>query len=234
MSTAALSLGRAATRRRRLLAAASCGTVAVGAGAAYYHVARGDGAPGPQHTLVGLQRQASFWVRVVPVMFDYYWRFAASSPYVRFQERFGADGSNNRTERLQACNERHAPEILQVMLDLKGLFVKLGQVLSVTALPLPEPYRVRFRTLQDSVPGHEAFATVRTVLERELGLPVEAVFDSLDEAPCGAASIGQAHRGILKETGEEVIVKVCSRCWSTHGEISPVNHIIPHTLAFDI
>ena len=48
--------------------------------------------------------------------------------------------------------DRHAPDILEVMLDLKGLYIKLGQVLSVTALPIPEQYRTLFRTLQSDVP----------------------------------------------------------------------------------
>mmetsp|Transcript_11154 Transcript_11154/g.20922 ORF Transcript_11154/g.20922 Transcript_11154/m.20922 type:complete len:508 (-) Transcript_11154:404-1927(-) len=95
------------------------------------------------------------------------------------------------------------------MLQLGGLYIKLGQVLSVTALPIPDQYREYFRTLQSNVPGSSDFReVVKPTLERELGAPLEELFDSIDELPCGAASIGQAHRATLRSTEEEVIVKV--------------------------
>ena len=72
-------------------------------------------------------------------------------------------------------------------------------MLSVTALPIPEPYRVKFRTLQSDVPGWEEFEeVVRPTLEKEFGRPLEQIFDFVDPIPCGAASIGQAHRARLK------------------------------------
>ena len=56
------------------------------------------------------------------------------------------ESAKDRRKRLDALHEKHAPAVLQVMLDLKGLYVKLGQVLSVTALPMPQVYRQHFRT----------------------------------------------------------------------------------------
>eukprot|EP00985_Skeletonema_marinoi_P016809 scaffold9077_cov92-Skeletonema_marinoi.AAC.2 len=97
------------------------------------------------------------------------------------------------------------------MIQLGGLYIKLGQVLSVTALPIPEKYREYFRTLQSNVPNHEDWVTVvKPTLERELGAPLEDIFESINEIPCGAASIGQAHKATLKcdDARGEVIVKV--------------------------
>lgn len=117
-------------------------------------------------------------------------------------------------------HEVHAPKILDVLLDLKGLYIKVGQVLSVTTLPIPESYRQQFRTLQSDVPGWETFEdTVKPVLEQELGRPVDEVFASIDPEPCGAASIGQAHKAVLRPRsdkegngnsteGEEVVIKI--------------------------
>ena len=94
------------------------------------------------------------------------------------------------------------------MLDLGGLYVKLGQVLSVTALPIPDVYRDLFQTLQSHVPGHEEFeSVVKPTLEKESGRPLEDIFESIDEIPCGAASIGQTHKAKLKESGDDVVVK---------------------------
>ena len=113
---------------------------------------------------------------------------------------------------LDQLHERNAPKIYNIMIQLGGLYIKLGQVLSVTALPIPEKYREYFRTLQSNVPNHEDWVTVvKPTLERELGEPLEDIFESINEIPCGAASIGQAHKATLKcnDAGEEeVIVKV--------------------------
>ena len=49
---------------------------------------------------------------------------------------------------------------------------------------------------------------IRAVVEGELGRPMEEVFSSFSEEPIGCASIGQAHRAVLRETGERVVVKV--------------------------
>jgi hypothetical protein len=223
------SLVGSSSRRRKFLLASSSAVVLVGGttSAAYYTNQH-------PHAFVGLQRQGTFWIRVIPVVWDYYWNFAESSPYVKYQERkarseltgaasthgtANADQSATslqeqrdhlRSIKLQATHEKHALTILQVMLDLKGLFVKLGQVLSVTALPLPEPYRIAFRALQDQVANPEDFATIASILEHEFQRPWQEVFETFEETPVGAASIGQAHCATLKSTGEQVIVKVVS------------------------
>ncbi|KAG7368916.1 ABC1 family-domain containing protein [Nitzschia inconspicua] len=125
--------------------------------------------------------------------------------------------TNDRTAAIyKELHQRNAPRILQIMLELGGLYIKLGQVLSATALPVPSDYRELFRTLQSSVPGHEEFEEViKPTLEKELG-PIDDIFESIEEVPCGSASIGQAHKAILKRhhVGDgsnqeaEVIIKV--------------------------
>jgi predicted unusual protein kinase regulating ubiquinone biosynthesis (AarF/ABC1/UbiB family) len=51
---------------------------------------------------------------------------------------------------------------------------------------------------------------VQRSLRAELGLDASEVFSEFDEAPLGAASIGQVHRAVLapKYGGREVVVKV--------------------------
>jgi hypothetical protein len=217
-----LSVGRRLASPRTVILTTS--VAAIGGGGSYYlgykkeTTSRTVSDEHPISSTVGLKRQLTFWARILPVVADYYWHFASSSPYVKYQEarknknnissEQGRQLTVTRNQRLQDCHQRHAPEILQVILELKGLFIKLGQVLSVSALPVPEPYRVRFRTLQDTVPGHEDFETIQAILEKEFGQPLDNLFERIEENPVGAASIGQAHRAVLKETGEQVIVKV--------------------------
>jgi len=221
----------------------------------------------------GFRRQVKFWSRVFPVVTDYYIQTAQSSPYVKYHkwkaskqyenENASEEIENNnddteterntlspaqrrkRKELLNSLHEKHAPEILEVMLDLKGLYIKLGQVLSVTALPIPEQYRKLFRTLQSDVPGHEEFDTVvKPTLEKEFGRPLDEIFESIDPIPCGAASIGQAHKAILKEepessslsdandndndNGRQVIVKVqyTDAAWKVPADIQCVGDFL--------
>jgi aarF domain-containing kinase len=155
----------------------------------------------------GFRREAQFWRKVFPVVFDYYWKTAASSPrvkYIKWRMNMNEDDdvekvwSETKKDLLKQLHDTHAPDILEVILDLKGLYIKLGQVLSVTALPLPEPYREVFRTLQSDVPGWETFDdVVKPMLEKEFGRPLDQLFEYVDPIPCGAASIGQAHRAKL-------------------------------------
>ncbi len=121
--------------------------------------------------------------------------------------------SESQRKTYQKLHTRNAPKIFSIMLELGGLYIKLGQVLSVTALPVPSDYRKLFRTLQSNVPGHEEFENViKPTLEEAFGGPIEDLFESIDEIPCGAASIGQAHKAKLKgkngEEGADVIIKV--------------------------
>lgn len=85
-------------------------------------------------------------------------------------------------------------------------FVKLGQMLSSRPDLLPEAYVDELSRLQDRVPP-QPWATVREVLESELGRPVEEVFAEIAQEPIAAASVGQVHLARLV-TGEEVVVKV--------------------------
>jgi aarF domain-containing kinase len=149
----------------------------------------------------------------------------------------------NRSVILKELHERNATKVFNSMLDLGGLYIKLGQVLSVTALPVPEEYRVLFRKLQSDVPNTFDFETViRPTLVRELGISsLDEVFESIDAIPCGAASIGQAHRAVLLRRGgglgkEEVIVKVQypNAMWEVPADIECVGDLLKLCVFFGV
>jgi len=199
----------------------------------------------------GMKREIKFWNGVAPVVFDYYWYLAGSSPRVRYEkylaEKSGEDEKTvkeKRRQKVKELHEQHSPGILNVLLELKGLYIKLGQVLSVTTLPVPDSYREKFRSLQSDVPGWEAFdETVKPVLERELGRPVEEIFSWIDPVPCGAASIGQAHKAVLKsrdeagnEKKEEVVIKVQypNAAWQIPADIQCVGDFLKICVFFGV
>lgn len=217
----------------RTIVRATLGATALGGGGLTYSYWQSDANK-------GVRRSAVFWRRVAPVVFDYYWHVSSRSPYVRYQayRKMNVD----KDEILQQLHATHAPDILNVMLELKSLYVKLGQVLSVTMLPIPEPYRKLFRTLQDSVPPVE-FASIQAVIEDELGRPVEDVFEWLDPQPVGAASIGQAHRATLRKNGhqdnqhnKDVILKVQypDSSWQIPADIQCVGDFLKLCVYFGV
>lgn len=62
----------------------------------------------------------------------------------------------------EKTHERNAKRVLNLIIELKGLWVKLGQYLSTRADVLPEAYISLLRQLQDSLPPRP-LEEVRTI-----------------------------------------------------------------------
>ncbi|CAM0909713.1 unnamed protein product [Alopecurus aequalis] len=103
-------------------------------------------------------------------------------------------------------HERNARRVLNLMIELEGLWVKMGQYLSTRADVLPEPYINVLKQLQDSLPPRP-LEEVRGTIEKELGKPMSELFATFDHNPLATASIAQVHRATL-EDGREVVVKI--------------------------
>jgi predicted unusual protein kinase regulating ubiquinone biosynthesis (AarF/ABC1/UbiB family) len=102
-------------------------------------------------------------------------------------------------------HERRARRLTKVLAGLGPTFIKLAQLFSSRADILPEPYLTHIGTLQDQVPP-DPWDSVSLVLEKELGRPVEEVFEEFQKEPMAAASLGQVYRAQFR--GEDVAVKV--------------------------
>ena len=103
-------------------------------------------------------------------------------------------------------HDKYACKTLDVIHNLRGFFVKCGQVASVRADMFPQQYVRELSSLQDHMPATD-WSVIRTTMESELGDKICNVFKSIDEKPVGAASIGQVHKAVLKD-GTPVVVKV--------------------------
>ncbi|MDQ4134492.1 MAG: AarF/UbiB family protein [Actinomycetota bacterium] len=90
--------------------------------------------------------------------------------------------------------------------ELGPTFAKLGQILSTRPDLLPAAFVEELAGLQDQVtPMTES--EVVSMMEQELGVPWEDVFETLDPTPLAAGTIAQVHRATLAG-GERVVVKV--------------------------
>ena len=114
-----------------------------------------------------------------------------------------------REQRAQLRARYHmqvAEEATQMMGNMKGAFMKLGQILSFATEIVPENVRETLKRLQMDAPPM-GFEIVRAVVQEDLGKDLGALFRDFDEEPIAAASIGQVHRARLR-SGEVVAVKV--------------------------
>tara|TARA_B100000809_G_scaffold257341_1_gene298765 strand:- start:14911 stop:16551 length:1641 start_codon:yes stop_codon:yes gene_type:complete len=111
-----------------------------------------------------------------------------------------------RQNRLDTLHAKIANELVTTIIDLEGLFLKVGQLISTFSSILPKPYVKAF----DSTQNHSSarpFDEIKASIEKELSEPIDNVFLEIDTVPLGTASIGQVHKGVLL-TGETVAIKV--------------------------
>lgn len=137
-----------------------------------------------------------------------YWvTFVVIGSYLslRLQARFRSETAIARITRQKHL--RNAKRIERAIVDLQGLFIKVGQLISIMTNFLPAEFRAELEGLQDAVPPRAYEDIERRVREEFGGRGPEELFASFDRRPVASASIGQVHLARLA-TGEPVAVKV--------------------------
>lgn len=113
-------------------------------------------------------------------------------------------------------------------------FIKWGQWASTRPDIFPPELCRALAELQASAPEH-SLAFTRQAIERELGLPLERVFESFSERPIASGSIAQVYRARLN--GQDVAVKVRAAfpvvAHSPFQSISPRSHTSHQPLTFN-
>jgi aarF domain-containing kinase len=161
------------------------------------------------------RRAVQFWTACGPIVFHY-----------KFTEWWLGVSRADQSERDRAfgvLHQRYAEPSYAIILNLKGLYVKIAQVLSSRPDFLPEIYVNLFSNAQDAIPQwpiEKVRGIMDQSLHQELGLSFEDVFVSMDPIALGSASIGQVHRAVLVDHwdsfgnytgGSDVAVKVMHR-----------------------
>jgi predicted unusual protein kinase regulating ubiquinone biosynthesis (AarF/ABC1/UbiB family) len=109
------------------------------------------------------------------------------------------------TKRLKKAENmvRNAARIASTLGEMKGAAMKVGQMLSLHEGLLPKEVAAVLSVLQNEAPS-VSFEVMEVALRRELD-NFDELFESIEVEAFAAASIGQVHRGVLRD-GREVAV----------------------------
>ena len=105
-----------------------------------------------------------------------------------------------------AGRARSAKRLREALEELGPTFCKLGQILSTRPDLLPPEFITELAQLQEHVPPLSEEQVVQ-VMEQELGVPWEDVFDHVEPGPLAAGTIAQVHRAVMAD-GAKVVIKV--------------------------
>ena len=98
------------------------------------------------------------------------------------------------------------PPVLRAITALGPAYIKFGQLMSTRPDVVGHEMALELRVLQDKLPAFSTELAKAEILQ-ELGQTTDELFSKFSE-PVAAASIAQVHYARLRETGQEVAVKV--------------------------
>lgn len=111
--------------------------------------------------------------------------------------------------RLESRHRKNARRIRDAIVEAGGLFIKVGQLISIMTNFLPPEFRGELEGLQDRLPPRP-YDEVRERIETELQRPIEQLFAEFDRTPIATASLAQVHAAVLRD-GRRVAVKAQHR-----------------------
>lgn len=203
MVTSAVSR-MASSSRRRVLAAVA----AVAGGYGLYRAARsGDDDEFDPYNM-GVCRFGRAAATVISIGVDY--------KRTLYSEHGMAAAGEELDSLKSACHSRSAAKLLKLCCNNGGCFIKVGQHIGALDYLLPEEYVQTMKVLHSRAPEMD-LRHVYSVLREEFQKEPEDVFETFDERPLGTASLAQVHRATLRESGEEVAVKVQHRYVKKHS-----------------
>ncbi len=146
-------------------------------------------------------RNVNRWGEILSVLS----KFGLADWLSRFDFAVGKSWLKNRNGQILADESRET-RIRLAMEELGPTFIKLGQIMSTRPDLVGGELADELEKLQTRVPADDP-ESVASVVEAELGKPLNEIFAEFSDEPIASASIGQVHRARLL-SGEAVAVKV--------------------------
>lgn len=111
-----------------------------------------------------------------------------------------------KKERRSRVHRRNARRMYKGFVSLRGVYIKLGQILSIMGTFLPKEYTEELEGLQDEVPP-QPYKTISKSFLQAFGKYPPEVFKTFKHTPIAAASLGQVHEA-TDEQGRRLAVKI--------------------------
>jgi predicted unusual protein kinase regulating ubiquinone biosynthesis (AarF/ABC1/UbiB family) len=108
--------------------------------------------------------------------------------------------------RWRKVHRRNARRMFKGFVRLRGVYIKLGQILSIMGTFLPREYVEELEALQDDVPPTSYRKIAATFYKSFKKQPTEA-FTTFEKDPIAAASLGQVHAA-TNSRGDRLAVKI--------------------------
>ncbi|KIP08381.1 hypothetical protein PHLGIDRAFT_69413 [Phlebiopsis gigantea 11061_1 CR5-6] len=148
-----------------------------------------------RHTLLAIVRCSRVAEAAVLGVIDY---------KVTFMKTYECEEASQ--EATSQCHTRSARRVLKALLANGGIFIKMGQHMS-SLIVLPKEWRDTMRPLQDQCEP-TAFEDIERLFLTDIGKPMDELFLEFDPEPVGVASLAQVHKAVLRETAQQVAVKL--------------------------
>jgi predicted unusual protein kinase regulating ubiquinone biosynthesis (AarF/ABC1/UbiB family) len=103
-------------------------------------------------------------------------------------------------------HRRNARRMFKGFVRLRGVYIKLGQILSIMGTFLPREIVEELEALQDDVPP-QSYRTIQKTFYRAFGKTPDEAFKAFAREPIAAASLGQVHEA-RNEAGDKLAVKI--------------------------
>jgi ubiquinone biosynthesis protein len=112
----------------------------------------------------------------------------------------------DQKDRWRAKHRKNAKRMYRGFVSLRGVYIKLGQILSIMGTFLPRAFTEELEGLQDEVPAHP-YPAMAKAFHKAIGKKPNEVFTSFAQTPIAAASLGQVHEA-RNAAGDRLAVKI--------------------------
>jgi aarF domain-containing kinase len=153
-----------------------------------------------------LQRTLSFYSAAIPVFLSY--KILGTSLKFRRDIMNEVVTNDEETKMFNDLHEWGSDVISNKIADLKGFYVKTGQIISTRVDIFPAQYTSKLAMTQDAL-DPLPIDVIRRIVSRELldGGDLSDLFADFESTPLGSASVAQVHKATLLD-GRVVAVKV--------------------------
>jgi ubiquinone biosynthesis protein len=108
--------------------------------------------------------------------------------------------------RWKKIHRRNARRMYKGFVRLRGVYIKLGQILSIMGTFLPREYVEELEALQDDVPP-TSYAKISATFYKSFKKQPTEVYASFNKEPIAAASLGQVHEA-RNANGDRLAIKI--------------------------